>query len=162
MDGGTIDLEAGLTFIGDGNAVGKLFDFFVNVTNVGLQPTVDLLTVAIPFPAELAFNAPQTSWPCEAVGRTLFCEHALDTPLNQGQSKSLGYWADVLKVFPRGLAAYAHVLGTRDPNVTNNVGSVLLTPPTPAGGYGGAAGLADDHRWRQRHVAHGDVSRWTW
>ena len=134
MDGGTIDLEAGLTFIGDGEAVGKLFDFFVNVTNVGMQPTIDPLTVAIPFPAELAFNAPQTSWPCEAVGRTLFCEHALDTPLNQAQSKSLAYWADVLKVFPRGLAAYAHVLNTRDPNVTNNVGSVLLTPPTPAGG----------------------------
>ena len=37
-------------------------------------------------------------------------------------------------MFPRGLAAYAHVLSTRDPNVTNNVGSVLLTPPTPAGG----------------------------
>jgi uncharacterized repeat protein (TIGR01451 family) len=146
MDGGTIDLEAGLTFIGDGDAVGRLFDFYVGVTRA-----VDPLTVAIPFPAELSFNAPQTSWPCEAVGRTLFCDHTLETPLDQGQAKTLGYWADVLKVFPRGLAAYAHVLSPRDPNVTNNVGSVLLTPPTPAGG-------SSDLRISQSIIAGGNGS----
>jgi uncharacterized repeat protein (TIGR01451 family) len=124
-----VDLEAGLTFIGDADAVGRLFDIFVSVTNRGRRATQQPLLVAIPFPRELSFTAPTTTWPCEAVGRTLFCEHVPEAPLASDASRTFTYWADVAQVFPRGLAAYAHVVSPLDDNVRNNVGSVLLTPP---------------------------------
>jgi uncharacterized repeat protein (TIGR01451 family) len=129
VESDVVDLEAGLTFIGDADAVGRLFDFFVSITNRGSRATLQPLLVAIPFPRELSFEAPQTTWPCEAVGRTLFCEHPLNGPLTPDASRTLTYWANVAQVFPRGLAAYAHTVSPFDDNVRNNVGSALLTPP---------------------------------
>jgi uncharacterized repeat protein (TIGR01451 family) len=128
VGGGIVDFEAGLEFIGDANAVGRLFDIFVTATNRGTFATTAPLIVAIPFPRELSFTAPTTTWPCEAVGRTLFCEH-LGSPLSPDAGRTLTYWADVAQVFPRGLAAYAHIVSPLDDNPRNNVGSALLTPP---------------------------------
>ncbi len=128
LNSGAVDLQAEMSFIGDANRVGSMFDFFVTVTNVGRQAASGPIRVTIPFPPELVFTMPDARWTCTPVTAAVTCTRD-DLVLAPGQRHTVGYWADVVRVLPRRLAGFARVFHPSDLNAANDVATVLITPP---------------------------------
>ena len=101
LNSGAVDLQAEMSFIGDADLVGSMFDFFVTMTNVGRRPATGPIRVTIPFPPELVFTMPDALWTCTPVAAAVTCTRD-DLVLAPGQSHTVGFWADVVQVLPRG------------------------------------------------------------
>ncbi len=128
------NLYTTIRFVGDADTPGKMFDFFVTVTNNTDNDVSGPITVFLPFPEEIKFTMPDKDVACETLGRVIACTRTGVT-LAPSQSIEIGFWGDVLKQLPRGLAAFATGIQPSDRDPRDNVSSVLITPP--------AGGIAD-------------------